>query len=131
MLWTAQKAGVDKRTLTLAKALCAKTVIHLMKDKRSRHAVAVAEAYGRGEATEDELRAAATAAYAAAYADAAAIAAYAAAAVVYTYAYAAADAAYDDDARTKNRKDTADICREVLTDAVFAKINGPQVVEGG
>jgi hypothetical protein len=94
MLWIATKAGVDKRTLTLAKALCAKTVIHLMRDERSRKAVEVAEAYGCGKATDEELSAAAAAAADAAHA-----------------AHAAA--------RKKNRQATADICREILTDAVL------------
>ena len=134
MLWLASRLGVDKRTLTLAKALCAKTVIHLMTDERSCKAVEVAEAYGRGVATDDELRsayaasayaasadaAAASAAYAYAYA-AAASAAYAAAAAADAYAAAAYDAAADG-ARKQNQKATADICREVLTDAVMSLI---------
>jgi len=39
MLWIAYHLGVDKRILTLAKGYCAKTIIHLMKDKRSINAV--------------------------------------------------------------------------------------------
>jgi hypothetical protein len=112
-----------------------------MKDQRSRKAVEVAERYGLGQATRDELAAAAYAAaaaaaaayaaYAAAAAAAAAYAAYAAAAA-YAYAadaaaYAAAYAAYaaaaayayaadaaayaDADARTKTLKQCADIVR--------------------
>jgi hypothetical protein len=96
MLWIARKAGVDFRTLTLAKGLCAETVKHLMTDERSRKAVEVAIAYGRGEATDEELQ------------DAAADAAYA--------AYAAAHAA---DAKKENQLKTANICREILTDAVM------------
>ncbi|MDR2407946.1 MAG: hypothetical protein LBE13_07535, partial [Bacteroidales bacterium] len=38
MLWLAFQLGVDNRTLTKAKALCANTVRHLMKDKRSTDA---------------------------------------------------------------------------------------------
>ena len=129
MLWLAYKAGVDKRTLTLAKALCAKTVIHLMKDERSVNAVNVAESYGRGNATEEELNIArnATDAYAvyaaAAYAaDAAAAYAAAAYAVYAAAAYAAAAYAADAAARAKNQKQTADICREILTEQILKLI---------
>ena len=104
MLWIAQKAGVDKRLLTLAKGKCAETVIHLMKDKRSVAAVQAAIAYGSGKITDIELRdiaadayaayAAADAAYAAAAAADAAADAAAAAAAAYAAA-AAADAAAD------------------------------------
>jgi hypothetical protein len=94
------------RKLTLVKARFAKIFINLMKDKRSRYAVEIAERFGLGQASRKELDAAAAAAYAAAdaaaadaaaaerrfaaAADAASYAAYAAVAA----AYAAADAAY-------------------------------------
>src|SRR5690606_8772955 len=91
MLWIAQRVGVDLRTLTRAKALCALTVQHLMKDERSIKACEVALKFADGDATREELDAAADAAYAAA--DAAYAAADAADA-----AYAAADAAYAADA---------------------------------
>ena len=117
LLWLFAKVNPDNlRELTLAKAKCARTVFHLMKDERSRRAVIVAENFGRGVATRHELDAAAYAAYAAdaaaaaaaaAYAyDAAAAAAYAAAAAADAYAYAAA--------RIENQKQTADICRKYL-----------------
>ena len=97
MLWLCKKANLDLRKLTLAKARCAKLVIHLMKDQRSIDAVYAAEKFGLGEIERPELDAAAAAAYAAAdayaYADADADA-YAAAAAAYAaadaYAYAAA-----------------------------------------
>lgn len=100
MLWIAQKLKVDYRTLTRAKAKCALTVRHLMEDQRSVNACEVALKYADGEATRQELNAAADA------------------------AYAAADAAYAADAAAaKNRKQTADICREVLTEEVFKAID--------
>src|SRR5690606_32047529 len=120
MLWIAQRVGVDLRTLTRAKALCALTVRHLMKDERSIKACEVALKFADGEATREELAAAAdAAAYAAA--DAADAAAYAAADAAYAAAdaYAVADAA----ARIKSQQQTADICREHLTSAVFEKLN--------
>jgi hypothetical protein len=139
MLWTAKKLRVDHRVLTLAKALCAKTVLHLMTDERSVKAVSVAEAYGRGEVTKDAADAAA--AYAADAADAAADAyaadAYAAdaAAAYAAYAAYAADAAADAaaaayaaayadaDARKKNEKKTAAICRDILTKEIYSKLS--------
>jgi hypothetical protein len=139
MLWLASKLEVDIRTITLAKGLCAKTVLHLMKDERSIKAVDVAIEYGMGTITDDAMRyaninahVAADASYAAAAAsaDAAAYAAAdAAACAADAAAYAAADAAADADAdadayaaRTENRRQTANICREVLTDAVYKKL---------
>lgn len=97
LLWLAKKTDIPKRPLTLAKARCAKTVIHLMKDERSINAVNLAEEYGLSdEVSEDDLRKAA--------------------------AYAAADAAYDD-ALSKNQLQTAEICREVLGKMIIARVN--------
>jgi hypothetical protein len=139
LLWWAKKEGVGLRELTLAKGRCAETVIHLMKDQRSKKAVQAAIDYGNGLITDDQLRtayAAADAAYAAVYAaDAAADAAVYAAADAYAAyaadaaaayaaaaddAYAAAayaDAAYADarmKAREENQKKTADIVRATI-----------------
>jgi hypothetical protein len=150
MLWLASAVRVNKRLLTLAKGRCAETVKHLMQDERSVRAVETAIAYGLGEATDEQLATAADAAadaavaeyyaacaaeYAAEYA---AVAAYSAADVaVYAYAYAAADAAAYADAaatyaaysavaasaaRTKNQMQTANICRELLTEEVMKLI---------
>ena len=137
MLWLAQTTGVDLRILTLAKARCAKLVIHLMKDERSRKAVEIAERFGLGEATREELDEARS--YAAAYAAAAAHAAYAADAayVAYTaYAAEAAGAAADtadayaaaaytayatEAARKETLQECADICRETLTGEILVK----------
>jgi len=126
LLWLAKRIKIDIRPLTLAKALCAKTVIHLMEDKRSKDAVNLAERFGTDlTITEEDLKnaaAAAAAADAAAYA--AAYAAYvaadaAAADAADAAAYAAADAAA---ARIKNQLETANICREYLTTAVFKQL---------
>ena len=134
MLWIAKKVGVNKRELTLAKGYCANTVIHLMKDKRSRDAVKAAIKYGKGlieDVELDDAAADAAAADDAAADDAAAYDAYAAAA----YAAAAdAAAAYDaaayaaaayaaDDAKKTNQLKTAKICRKYLTKSVFELIN--------
>ena len=120
LLWWAQKEGQEIRSLTLAKARCAKLVIHLMKDKRSIDAVNVAERFGLGEANEQELNTAAAAAAAAAGAAYAAYAAYAAAAYA---AYAAADAAAAayaaaDDADDAVRKETLLKCAEIVRENI-------------
>ena len=96
MLWIAKKLEVDLLKLTTAKALCANTVRHLMKDERSKKAIDVAILFGQGLATREELDFAAADAYAtAAYATAEAATAEAATSAAYAAAYAdaAADAA--------------------------------------
>ena len=114
LLWWAQKEGQEIRSLTLAKARCAKLVIHLMKDKRSIDAVNVAERFGLGEANEQELNTAAYAAYAAA--DAAADAADAAAAAAADAAAYAANAAAD--AANAVRKATLLKCAEIVRENI-------------
>lgn len=116
IMYYAETHPENKRELSLAKGLCANTVRHLMTDSRSLAAVDYAIAYGRGEVEYDPSYA--DAAYAAdadafdAF-DAAAYAAYAEAAYAAADAAEAAYAAYIA-AKTKNRLDTANICREVL-----------------
>ena len=144
MLWLAARLKVDERKLFLASGKCAETVIHLMKDQRSRDGVQAAIDYGNGLINKNQLEnaayaaaSAADAAYAAAYAayaaDAADAAAYAASAADAAYAafaaaayaayaaYDAASAATSAAAKKNNQLLTANICREILTDAVFAK----------
>lgn len=125
MLWIAKKLDVDLLKLTTAKALCANTVRHLMKDDRSIKAIDVALMFGQGKATIEELEIAADDAAATDDATYAADAAYAAADTAYA-ANAAAAAAYANDnanAKTQNQLQTADICRQVLTDVVFEAID--------
>jgi hypothetical protein len=149
ILWLAQRCDVELKPLTLAKAHCANTVRHLMKDERSIKAVDVAIAFGHGRATLDELNevypAAAdaydTAADAAKAADTAKAAAYAAAsaaaaadsefadaasAVANDAANAAAyaaDHAVAAAAYAANRQQTADICRAHIGDIIIDKVN--------
>ena len=110
LLWLFKRTNPeDIRLLTLAKAHCANTVRHLMKDNRSIAAVDAAIAFGNGKITVEELKA-----------DGADAATYDAADAAYAAAAYAADAdaaaAYDAavNARTKNRQDTADSCRKYL-----------------
>ncbi len=136
LLWLFQKTNPEQlQELTRAKAYCALTVRHLMKDPRPINACEVALKFADGLATRSELNDAASAAYAAtsaAYAYVATSAAYAAAYAAdaaeaadaayaaYAATYAAADAAEAATyaatyaARTKNRLETADICRKYL-----------------
>jgi hypothetical protein len=116
MLWLASKLNINKRLLTLAKGKCAQTVLHLMKDQRSKDAVKAAIDYGEGNITDQELAAAADAYVAAYAADAAAAYAAAAAAAYAAAAYAAAAYAA---AKRDNQLLTANICREILTEAVL------------
>jgi len=131
LLWLAKKCDIGLQPLTLAKGHCANTVRHLMKDERSIKAVEVAIAFGEGKATREELDAAAAdASFAAAYAYcvasratdrisafyATADAAAAAAAASYAYAYPSCDA-------TKNRLQTAVICRKYIGELIIEKIN--------
>jgi hypothetical protein len=131
MLWIAKRLKIDNRKLTLAKGFCANTVIHLMKDQKSKDAVKAAIDYGNNQIDEDQLKTAADAAAAAYAADAAAaIAAYAAAyaaaattAADAAAAYAAAAAAaYAATAKKQNQMITANICRNILTEVVMEKI---------
>ena len=94
---------------------CARQVQHLMVDQRSIRALDVATDYALGQATRDELAAAADIAYTyAARTDAYAAAADAADAADTAYAAAAADAAAYADARAATRKKQADMIRRVL-----------------
>ena len=85
LLWLAERAGVDRRKLTSAACACARLVSDLMPPESAR-ALSVVEAWCRGEASEDELRAAE------------AWAAWAASAAAWAAAWAAAEAAHVDDA---------------------------------
>ena len=89
------RGHVRREPLVVAACLCAREVLHLVPagEERPLRAIETAEAWSRGDATLDEVRAARSAAYYAADAAYAAAAA-AADAAYYYYAYAAADAAY-------------------------------------
>ena len=103
LLWLSKKVDIGLQPLTLAKGHCAATVLHLMKDERSKRAVKVAISFGEGNSTRDELDAAAASA-------------------AYAAAYAAADDAYAD-ARTKNQLETANICRKYIGELLINKVN--------
>ena len=151
MLWLAARIDIGIQPLTLAKGHCAATVLHLMKDERSKKAVQAAIDFGEGKINKAELAAASAAAaayapasaaaYASAAADAAAYApaaaaAYASAAAAYAAAYASAaaddDAAYAPSAaaayasaaaRKTNQLATADICRKYIGKLIINTVN--------
>jgi hypothetical protein len=144
MLWIAFNLQVNIHTLTLTKGYCAKTVIHLTKDQRSKDAIKAAIQFGHYKISKESLtkaagaaraaaeatwvagaaagaaRAAAEAAGAGAAAGAARAAAEAAeAARAAAGAARAARAAWA--ARKQNQLQTANICRKYLSKAVAAK----------
>lgn len=130
MLWLSRKLQVDDRIIRLAEGLCANTVRHLMEDDRSKAYVDAKIAYGRGEISKKEMQEmeepANTAAsiHSESTPTASSYAAYAALFDLpnpaYAAAFASSSATY---AKAHNQKQTADICREILTDAVLTKIN--------
>ena len=102
--------GLTDAQLRLFAVRCARRVQHLMLDPRSVAAVDVAERHAKGEATDEELAAARSAADAAW--DAARVAAWAAAADARVAAWAAAADAARDAERAEQRK-ILDEIREV------------------
>ena len=90
VIWATCQVLNEKDRIRFA-CWCVRQIWHLLKDKRSRKVIEVAEAYCEDKATKEELMIARSAAYYAAYADSDA---YAAAAAYYA-AHAAAYAAYD------------------------------------
>ncbi|KKN76436.1 hypothetical protein LCGC14_0371220 [marine sediment metagenome] len=145
MLWLAQRLNINKRLLTLAKGKCAETVLHLMKDDRSKAAINAAIDYGNGLIDDRQLTIVSCAAGGAAgelaesssaefSAHAADIASCLFGDSYYSAYYAAkasaeanADSYYastqpDEVARKRNELTTANICRDILTESVFEKL---------
>ena len=119
MLWLAVRRGVDRKEIVWVACQCARLALkHVPEgEERSRLAVETAEAWTRGEVSDQEVRRAADTTYVAAYAAVYAAAAYAAdadaadaatSAAIYAATYAAAAAAA---AREKVLAECATICR--------------------
>jgi hypothetical protein len=140
MLWMASRLGVDGRILTRAKALCANTVRSLIRDKRITGAIDAALRYADGEIDGEELDGFAkragdaykSAVFAKSSEDRAvrvALAVFGNYILAYEVASEASYARYLDaplktsiDKKQENERQTANICREVLTDAVMEKV---------
>lgn len=127
MLWLIKEANLcDLRTFTLAKAKCAETVKHLMRDQRSLDALQAAFDFANGGIDEKQLAGAATEAGAVAGAVAGAAWAGAGAAWAATAteagagaAWAAAEAAAAAGERKNHLKLCASIIREVLPNPIL------------
>lgn len=121
MLHLAQKLGVDNRTLTLAKGMCAESIRHPMKVGHLLNAVKAALDFGSGVLSEIDLQEAAANAYEVwskkPLLFIVARTAYAATSL-QTPAHWAAWTAFDD----RRHPVHAEICRRVLTDKVFEKL---------
>jgi hypothetical protein len=144
LLWIAAGLEVDRKLLVKAAALCASTVRHLMTDKRSTDAIDACLRYAAGEIGQREMEAYAEAACDARMdassardgrfeaADAAERAARTHEADAYAVSLVAIYVASADilsrasgsgyEARAASLRLSADICREVLTGAVFEKV---------
>jgi len=109
MLWIVAKVEVDDRTLTLAKGYCAKTVLHLMTDERSRAAVQAAIDYGLGKIKRKKFETYITAAEDA----------YAAAEDAYPYSACTAPAAARSACATAD-VNTAAVTAVVITEDAYA-----------
>lgn len=92
-LWCCRAEPQHAREWRLFAVWCARQVQHLMTDQRSLDALDVAERHAHGQATDEEMAAARTAARAAARTAARAAASAAASAATWTAASAAASAA--------------------------------------
>ena len=142
LVWVATREKVlDDRTLRLFACFCARQVWHLLRDERSRNAVVVAERHADGLATDEELKAAWTAAGTAAW-TAAGTAAWEAAgtaagtaarAAAWTAARAAARAAAWDAAWAAARAAAWDAAWAAAGDdqAAWLRANAKPCFEGG
>ena len=129
-IWCLQAVeGYDKE-IRLYAVWCARQVQHLLKDQRSLDALDVAERFANGEATDDELTAAASAARAAASADGdtAGAARYAAEAAAYAAAWTAAW--YAADAAADVADDAARYAANATAYAVWAAGSARSAAEG-
>lgn len=127
MLMIAGQLGVDPKLLTLAKCRCAETVKHLMKDQRSLDALQACMDFYSSKIGIEELNEAARKACSAL------IDSFKKDGELYAYTVAAAsayDAANIDKysiylfpfAPLEHESQASDICRQLLTSAVFIKL---------
>jgi hypothetical protein len=125
LMWLAQRLDVEERSFILAKAHCANTVRHLVKDARVLPAIDTAFDYAADKATIDDVRASVASVssidnshyecseFFASYAARIDSACAAYAACAFATAYAAAT----------NKKETADICRKYIGQEIIGLVN--------
>ena len=142
MLWLAHKLRIGNRKTTLAKGLCAQTVIDLMGNDVSKEATRLAISYGQGDASIEELNGIALKAFQVTYDKSRSehFAAFAAYSVVAHSQYLDTTVATQNaviwskkqkgglmedaiELGVENKKRTADICRDILTKDVLNKIS--------
>ena len=142
LLDLAQNLEIDHRKYTLAKALCAKTVIHLVTHETALECVEVAEAYGKGVGTKESLddffRASSThfiyhesnpeKSFAEIMCELSAIAALRLPINIYlseilNVANFTKLSFINESEISQNEKDTANICREVIGSLIIEKVN--------
>ena len=131
MLWIATKLEVDVRKLTLAKALCVKTMKNLKKSEKSLQSLEVAIKFGNNKASFEEIEKAKEEAVIAVnlakdtsyYVEAYAV--YVTTYAVYEPFNNSNNSAYSTyiSFREINQTKSANICRKILTDLVIEKYN--------
>ena len=112
-LWTLRAVKGRDKEIRLFAVWCARQVQHLMTDQRSINALDVSEKFANGEATQEELAAAGSAAWAAAGSAAGAAAGYAARDDAWNAAWNAAKAAAWDAAGYAQEKELRRVCAAV------------------
>jgi hypothetical protein len=121
LFWLAKKINLPIKTLTLAGALCSKTVIHLIKEKCIIDAILIAEQLGSSEEVSlDDLNTVDRLYCNASYASC----------VAYSAAYAEAYGNHISNkcsiamiASNKSKNETADICREIFGKELIEAVN--------
>jgi hypothetical protein len=136
LIWLGKKFNIDLQILTLAKVRCVKTIFNLIADQKSIEALNIAEKFGLGEKTKEELDEALELAKSGTYnSQTSGQAHYAVIAAIDTTdsveinpadnvanAYAAVDVK-NPDLKNESLELTADICREIIGDLIINKVN--------
>lgn len=136
LIWLGKKFNIDLQALTLAKVRCVKTILNLIADQKSIEALDIAEKFGLGEKSREELDEALELAKSATYnSQISGQAYYAVIAAIddtdnveinpvdnVANAYAAVDVK-NPDLKNESLALTADICRELIGDLIIDKVN--------
>lgn len=146
LLWLADELCLSKRKITLAKARCAKTIIHLLENQTAINAIHKAEEFGLGKCSKETLKIYANkvnallysynfkhidynvrlatncASYAADYDTCSSNVANISSKIISTAAIHNKKQDYIE-VRIKNQEETADICRKILGKLIIKKVN--------